>query len=51
MSLQKHCASYATTMVTTPLYKGMGLDGSTSTKGEIKYDEHNIFMVFLRHEL
>jgi len=24
MSLQKHCASYATTMVTTLLYKGMG---------------------------
>jgi hypothetical protein len=35
MSLQKHCASYATTMVTTLLYKGMVLtvivvaDGTT----------------------
>ncbi|MFC0695456.1 hypothetical protein, partial [Paraburkholderia humisilvae] len=25
MSLQKHCASYATTMVTTLLYNGMDL--------------------------
>ena len=30
MSLQKHCASYATTMVTTLLYKGMGLTAIAS---------------------